>query len=126
LKRKQTLGTNVINLDLCLSGCTKGGFHGMISREAIVEHRLGNHRGIVELMPAIGRLGDKAIIDYVTSLGITSIELLPIHFLPDDSHLLDNGLHNYLDTTRSPSSLRHPATTGQKVSLVSGTWFAPS
>jgi hypothetical protein len=33
LKRTQKLGT--IDLDLCLLGCTKEGFHGMISRVAM-------------------------------------------------------------------------------------------
>ncbi len=27
--------------------------------------------------------------------GITSIELLPVHAFPDDSHLTEKGLHNY-------------------------------
>ena len=60
-------------------------------------------KGLTMLHPAIPEelrgtfegLGQKAIVDYVKSLGITSIELLPIHFFPDDSHLLDRGLHNY-------------------------------
>ncbi|NSY14788.1 glycogen debranching protein GlgX [Agrobacterium vitis] len=60
-------------------------------------------KGFTKLHPAVPEklrgtfegLGDKAIIDYVKSLGITSIELLPIHFFPDDSHLIDKGLHNY-------------------------------
>lgn len=60
-------------------------------------------KGLTMLHPAIPQelrgtfegLGQKAIVDYVKSLGITSIELLPIHFFPDDSHLLDKGLHNY-------------------------------
>jgi isoamylase len=40
-------------------------------------------------------LGAKDVIDYVKSIGITSIELLPIHTFVDDSHLLDRGLDNY-------------------------------
>ncbi|TXI00216.1 MAG: glycogen debranching protein GlgX [Rhizobium sp.] len=60
-------------------------------------------KGLTMLHPAIPEeirgtfdgLGQKAIIDYVKSLGITSIELLPIHFFPDDSHLVDKGLRNY-------------------------------
>ncbi|MBC7313708.1 MAG: glycogen debranching protein GlgX [Rhizobium sp.] len=60
-------------------------------------------KGFTKLNPAIPEnlrgtfegLGHKAAVDYVKSLGITSIELLPIHAFPDDSHLLENGLRNY-------------------------------
>ncbi|MFN7008864.1 MAG: glycogen debranching protein GlgX [Allorhizobium sp.] len=52
---------------------------------AIPEHLRGTFEG----------LGHKAAVDYIKSLGITSIELLPIHAFPDDSHLLDKGLRNY-------------------------------
>lgn len=40
-------------------------------------------------------LAQPAILDYVKSLGVTSIELLPIHAFINDSHLLDQGLTNY-------------------------------
>jgi glycogen operon protein len=35
------------------------------------------------------------VIDYVKSLGITSVELLPVHTFVNDSQLLDRGLTNY-------------------------------
>jgi glycogen operon protein len=40
-------------------------------------------------------LGHRQIVDYFKSLGISSVELLPIHWFPDDAHLLDNGLKNF-------------------------------
>lgn len=40
-------------------------------------------------------LGQRAVIDYIRSLGVTSVELLPIHAFPNDSHLLDKGLTNF-------------------------------
>jgi glycogen operon protein len=40
-------------------------------------------------------LGSRAVIDYVKSLGVTSIELLPIHTFINDSQLLERGLSNY-------------------------------
>jgi isoamylase len=40
-------------------------------------------------------LGSRAVIDYVRSLGVTSIELLPIHTFINDSQLLERGLTNY-------------------------------
>jgi isoamylase len=36
-----------------------------------------------------------AVIDYIRSLGVTSVELLPIHTFINDSLLLDRGLTNY-------------------------------
>jgi glycogen operon protein len=40
-------------------------------------------------------LGEPAVIDYIRELGITTIELLPIHTFVNDSQLLDKGLTNY-------------------------------
>ena len=40
-------------------------------------------------------LGDAAIIDYLKSLGVTSIELLPVHHFVDDRFLVDKKLRNY-------------------------------
>ena len=40
-------------------------------------------------------LGDKAIIGHLKALGITTIELLPIHHFVDDRFLVDKGLRNY-------------------------------
>lgn len=40
-------------------------------------------------------LGSSAAIKYFTKLGITAVELLPVHVHIDDKHLLDKGLTNY-------------------------------
>ena len=40
-------------------------------------------------------LGRKEVVDYIRSLGVTSVELLPIHTFVNDSYLLDKGLTNY-------------------------------
>ena len=40
-------------------------------------------------------LGQKAVVDYIKSLGVTSVELLPIHAFVQDQPLLDKGLKNY-------------------------------
>jgi isoamylase len=47
------------------------------------------HRGTYKGLP------NKAVVDYVKSLGVTSVELLPIHTFINDSHLLEQGLTNY-------------------------------
>jgi isoamylase len=60
-------------------------------------------RGFTKLHPSVpdkqrgtfAGLGTKDVIAYVKSLGITSIELLPIHTFINDSHLLERGLTNY-------------------------------
>jgi glycogen operon protein len=40
-------------------------------------------------------LATKEVIEYVRSLGVSAIELLPVHSFLDDGHLLDKGLKNY-------------------------------
>ncbi|PMR73227.1 glycogen debranching protein GlgX [Billgrantia endophytica] len=35
------------------------------------------------------------VVDYIRSLGVSSVELLPIHAFVDDRHLLERGLRNY-------------------------------
>ncbi|HUB46108.1 MAG TPA: glycogen debranching protein GlgX [Acetobacteraceae bacterium] len=60
-------------------------------------------RGFTKLHPAVpermrgtfSALGRKEIVDYLSALGVTSLELLPIHAFVNDSHLLDHGLTNY-------------------------------
>ena len=40
-------------------------------------------------------LAHPAVIEYLTNLGITAVELLPIHQFVVDKHLVDKGLTNY-------------------------------
>lgn len=40
-------------------------------------------------------LGSKPVVDYIKSLGVSSVELLPIHTFLDDSYLLEKNLRNY-------------------------------
>ena len=35
------------------------------------------------------------VIEYIKSLGVTSVELLPIHNFVVDQHLMEKGLTNY-------------------------------
>ena len=59
-------------------------------------------RGYTKLHPSLPEewrgtykgLSDE-VIDYIKSLGVTSVELLPIHTFINDSLLLDKGLTNY-------------------------------
>ncbi|MFP3546798.1 glycogen debranching protein GlgX [Rhizobium sp. SIMBA_035] len=60
-------------------------------------------KGFTKLHPAVPEelrgtyegLGHRKIVEYIRSLGITSVELLPVHWFPDDALLLDKGLRNY-------------------------------
>ncbi len=40
-------------------------------------------------------LAHPASIDYLKRLGVTAVELLPVHHFIDDGHLVDQGLSNY-------------------------------
>lgn len=40
-------------------------------------------------------LGSAPIIDYLKRLGVTTVELLPVHSFLNDRHLVEKGLHNY-------------------------------
>ncbi len=40
-------------------------------------------------------LSTQPVIDYLHGLGVTTVELLPVHQFVDDQHLLDKGLRNY-------------------------------
>jgi len=42
-----------------------------------------------------GGLGSKARTHYLKRLGITAVELMPVHEFLDDKHLVDRGLRNY-------------------------------
>ncbi len=40
-------------------------------------------------------MGHKASIDYLKKLGVTAVELLPVHHFIDEGHLSDRGLRDY-------------------------------
>jgi glycogen operon protein len=40
-------------------------------------------------------LGNREVIKHIKSLGVTSVELLPIHFFLNDDYLLEKGMVNY-------------------------------
>jgi isoamylase len=60
-------------------------------------------KGLTELHPAIpeelrgkyGALAHPAILDHLQKLGVTAIELMPVHQFVNDSTLQDKGLSNY-------------------------------
>jgi isoamylase len=60
-------------------------------------------KGLTQLHPQIpeelrgtyGALAHPVIIDHLTSLGVTALELMPVHHFANDSTLVDKGLSNY-------------------------------
>jgi glycogen operon protein len=62
-----------------------------------------NVRGFTKQHPAVPKdlrgtfagLANPEVIQYIKDLGVTSVEMLPIHTFVNDSHLLEQGLTNY-------------------------------
>jgi glycogen operon protein len=60
-------------------------------------------KGFTKLHPAVPEslrgtyagLGSREVVEYIRSLGVTSVELLPIHTFVADNHLLEKGLTNF-------------------------------
>ena len=60
-------------------------------------------KGLTQLHPDVSEkirgtyegLASDAVIDHLLSLGVTAIELLPVHSFIDDGFLVDRGLKNY-------------------------------
>jgi isoamylase len=60
-------------------------------------------RGLTMLHPEVpesqrgtyAAIGSAPVIKHLKSLGITALELMPVHYYLDDRHLIDRGLHNY-------------------------------
>jgi isoamylase len=40
-------------------------------------------------------LAHPAVVEYLKNLGVTAVELMPVHFFVHDKHLVDQGLKNY-------------------------------
>ncbi len=54
-------------------------------RPDVPEHLRGTYAGLAE----------QSVVDYIKSLGVTSVELLPIHTFVNDSNLMEHGKVNY-------------------------------
>jgi isoamylase len=64
--------------------------------EVHVKGFTNRHTGVPEKMRGTyAGFGSRPMVDYLTSLGVTSIELLPVHTFVNDSNLLEKNLTNY-------------------------------
>jgi glycogen operon protein len=71
-------------------------FHETLVYEMHVEGFTVRHPEIPdELRGKYGALAHPAAIDYLKRLGITAVELLPVHQFVHDAHLVERGLRNY-------------------------------
>jgi glycogen operon protein len=72
------------------------GLHETVIYEVHVKGFTKRHPGIPEhLRGTYAGLAHPKSIEYLTSLGVTAVELLPIHQFVHESHQIDKGLRNY-------------------------------
>ncbi|NGN66230.1 glycogen debranching protein GlgX [Streptomyces sp. A7024] len=71
-------------------------YHETVIYEAHVKGLTMRHPGLPEdLRGTYAALAHPAVIDHLTSLGVTAIELMPVHQFVHDHRLVDAGLRNY-------------------------------
>jgi isoamylase len=71
-------------------------YHQSVIYEAHVKGLTQTHPDIPEeIRGTYAAIGHPACIKYLTDLGITAIELMPIHQFVNDRHLVEKGLNNY-------------------------------
>ncbi|AKV04513.1 Glycogen debranching enzyme [Labilithrix luteola] len=71
-------------------------FHKSVFYEVHVRGATIRHPRVPpEIRGRYAGLASDPMIEYFTSLGVTALELLPVHGFVDDQHLLDTGKRNY-------------------------------
>ena len=71
-------------------------WHETIIYEVHLKGFTQQHPGVPEeLRGTYAGLAHPASVDYLKRLGVTAVELLPIHAFLDDNYLLEKGLRNY-------------------------------
>jgi isoamylase len=70
--------------------------HDTVLYETHVKGFTAQHPEIPEeLRGTYAGIAHPVSVDYLKKLGITAVELMPVHEFVDDKHLLDHGLRNY-------------------------------
>ena len=90
-------------------------------------------KGFTKQMPGVREdlrgtyagLASEAAVAYLTELGVSAVELLPVHHIADEQHLVDKGLTNYWGYSTIGYLAPHAAyaatgTRGQQVTRVQG------
>ncbi|OLT38883.1 glycogen debranching enzyme GlgX [Serinicoccus sp. CNJ-927] len=71
-------------------------YHDSVIYEAHVKGLTMNHPEVPpEIRGTYAGVAHPAVVEHLTSLGVTAVELLPVHQFVDDPHLQDKGLSNY-------------------------------
>ena len=71
-------------------------WHETIIYETHVKGLTVNHPDVPpELRGTFGGLAHPAVIEHLRQLGVTAVELMPLHAFIHDKHLVDQGLKNY-------------------------------
>ena len=71
-------------------------YHDSVIYEAHVKGLTMTHPDIPEAVRGTyAGLGHPAMVEHLTSLGVTAVELLPVHQFVQDHHLVEQGLSNY-------------------------------
>ncbi|MBB2986976.1 glycogen debranching protein GlgX [Terracoccus luteus] len=71
-------------------------YHESVIYEAHVKGMTELHPDVPEeIRGTYAGMAHPAVIEHLTSLGITAVELMPVHQFVQDSHLTDRGLSNY-------------------------------
>ena len=71
-------------------------WHETVIYEAHVKGMTATHPDVQPpLRGTFAGLAHPAVIEHLVKLGVTAIELLPIHAFVDDRHLVEHGLSNY-------------------------------
>ena len=72
------------------------GMHDTIIYEAHVKGLTARHPGVPEEMRGTySALAHPAVVEHLAGLGVTAIELMPVHQFLHDHHLVERGLRNY-------------------------------
>ncbi|MEP7312683.1 MAG: glycogen debranching protein GlgX [Pseudomonadota bacterium] len=70
--------------------------HDTVIYEAHVRGLTKRHPGIPqEFRGTYAGLACAPVIDHLLRLGVTAVELMPVHVFTDDRHLIESGLRNY-------------------------------
>jgi len=70
-------------------------YHESVLYEMHVKGLTMTHPGIPDdIRGTYAAIGHPAIIEHLTGLGVTAVELLPVHQFVNDSYLVDQGLSN--------------------------------
>ncbi|MFT4165181.1 MAG: glycogen debranching protein GlgX [Microlunatus sp.] len=71
-------------------------YHESVIYETHVKGLTMTHPGVPEeIRGTYAALAHPVIIDHLKGLGVTAVELLPVHQFVNDSHLVEQGLSNY-------------------------------